>query len=138
MGVILNQMSFNFISQKMRGSCSEEKAKDLRRVIRKEKPLVVTIQETTKENIDDILMNFLWGKTLKSQEEFGSKGQSGGIVVIWDTNRIAMTNNHMREFTFTIICRESGVDTTWVFTNVYGPISYGDKERLQEEVDDIK
>ncbi|KAL5698014.1 alpha-amylase [Ranunculus cassubicifolius] len=91
-------MSCNFLSWNMRGSRSQEKARDLRRAIRKFKPIVVTIQETKRESLDERVVNFLWGSGKRSWAECGSKGAAGGITVLWDSERVEVQDMHIGKF----------------------------------------
>lgn len=53
MGILYNHMSFNFTTWNVMEVISEESMRALRRVMRKLKPLIVTIQEKKKVKRED-------------------------------------------------------------------------------------
>lgn len=68
-------MNSSYVSWNMRGALSEEKARALRRIVRKFKPHIVAIQETKLENLSEKLVDFLWGIRCRSWLELPVEGK---------------------------------------------------------------
>ena len=66
------------------------------------------------------------------------EGTLGGIVILWDSCVLKLLAKE--EGQFTVSCRFKFLEDncTWVFTGVYGPTAYGNKEHLCDELRAIR
>lgn len=128
-------MCSNFVTWNVRGVVAEDKLRALRRVVRKHKPLIVTVQETKKEFLSEKLINFMWGKGDKGWIELPSKGLSRGVVVLWDASRLELLDYHIGAYTITLLCKCFDTGEVWAFTGLYGPTKQSEKALFWEELD---
>ena len=63
-----------------------------------------------------------------------ARSASGGIIIFWDSRVLQLLDKE--EGLFSISCRFKIIedDFSWIFTRVYGPIDYGSRESLWEEL----
>lgn len=64
-------------------------------------------------------------------------GKFGGIVVMWDTNIVDVTDTWFGWHSITVHCRHKGSGFSWVHTVVYGPTKYDEKAEFWEELSDL-
>ncbi|GAU35536.1 hypothetical protein TSUD_155670 [Trifolium subterraneum] len=82
-GVVMKIFSFN-----IRGLGAVEKRREVRRLISERRPDVFCIQETKLEVVDNFLCRSLWGSDVVAFSFKPSVGASGGILTMWDTNKL--------------------------------------------------
>lgn len=85
-------MSNNLLSWNMRGSGDKGKEMLLRRKIRKERLLVVAIQETKSQMVTDKQIKHLWGNRQCEWTAIPTQGRSGGTLTIWDTKKVKLVS----------------------------------------------
>lgn len=131
------QMNSSILCRNIRGVASEEKARALRRSVMKFKPMLVTLQGTKQEQLSERLINFMWGNHNRKWCDLPSREAAGGIVIIWDSDKLEVLDSHSGIFTLSLLCKSIGVAENWVFTAVYGLVLQSEKERFWEELDDV-
>nr|GEY17728.1 RNA-directed DNA polymerase, eukaryota [Tanacetum cinerariifolium] len=62
----------------------EGKSKWVRELVRAERPLVVGLQETKMDQVNEPLIQYMWGSGDFEYEKVDAIGSAGGIVLIWD------------------------------------------------------
>ncbi|GMI63837.1 hypothetical protein HRI_000053000 [Hibiscus trionum] len=76
-----------FITWNIRGLGRNEKKYALRNLVRSNKPQVMFIQETKKQELEDILIKFCCGHDMSTRVlSSPSVGASGGLATIWSNN----------------------------------------------------
>ena len=86
----------------VRGSGSYRKRRSIKEVICKEDPDLVVLQEVKKEHVDRRFVGSLWRTRFKEWLLLPSQGRAGGILVIWDTRRVKVTENLIGDFSISI------------------------------------
>ncbi|KAL5704195.1 hypothetical protein ACHQM5_022653 [Ranunculus cassubicifolius] len=127
-------MTFNVLSWNVRGSRSERKAHAMRKKVRKFRPVIVTLQETKREEFSDNLSKFFWGNQEHKWAEAPSVGASGGIVVMWDVQQLVVEEVLQGAYSVSMLCRFKNCPIRWIFTSVYGPNAMGDKDDFWNEL----
>ncbi|KAL5717583.1 hypothetical protein ACHQM5_010565 [Ranunculus cassubicifolius] len=122
------------LSWNLRGSKAEEKAKCLRRVIRKWCPLVVVLLETKREKFSSKVASFFWGPNPCGWKFIPSIGLSGGIVILWDALQLDCLDVLEGAFTLTVILKVVDKNLAWALTGVYGPTDPKDKQQFWQEL----
>ncbi|XP_071689538.1 uncharacterized protein [Rutidosis leptorrhynchoides] len=93
------------------GSGKHSKIGDCRKLLIRESPSIVALQETRLNNIDKNWVSLVWG----SQDfEFIQKekiGNSGGFLIIWDKNEFVMEQSFLGDFFVAIVGTH---DAEWV------------------------
>ncbi|KAL5715982.1 hypothetical protein ACHQM5_017730 [Ranunculus cassubicifolius] len=130
-------MIFNALSWNMRGSRSKEKARSLRRQVRKHRPWVVALQETKREEMVDGFKKFLWGNKPCKWVEVPSIGRSGGILTLYDPDILEAEETLVGAYSLSIVFRVKKTNFKWVFTNIYAPVDYNEKPDFWGELSAI-
>lgn len=96
-------------------------------------PDIVILQETKKEVFDRRLAAGVWGSRFKEWVYAPSRGRSGGIVVMWNSQTVSISDYEIGEFSVSIrIIDVSGGD--WWLSGIYGPCQPRDRRRFWEEL----
>ncbi|GJW92396.1 hypothetical protein Tco_0169949 [Tanacetum coccineum] len=66
------------------GLGSDGKAKWVTKLISKEKPLVIGLQESKMDFMDENLIRYMWGSDAFGYSNVNVVGSSGGILTVWD------------------------------------------------------
>ncbi|PWA76953.1 hypothetical protein CTI12_AA229170 [Artemisia annua] len=125
------------ISINVRGMGESGKKSWIRSIIKDERPDVIGLQETKCGMVDDIWVEDLWGEQGCGYAQLPANGNSGGIIMIWDT----------RVFT----CKEAvgderfiSVKGTWKGKNeevflvcIYGPHVSRQKTSLWDRIEGL-
>lgn len=122
----------------MRGSQSPEKAHSLRRLVKKFKPVLLGIQETKREGIDLRIAKQFWGNKPLKWAHIPSRGQSGGLALLWDSDRLEVSEVLKGSFSISISCNLVGSSIKLVCTNVYAPNGVSNKKEFWEELKNIR
>lgn len=93
-------------------------------------PDILVLQVSKNEQITRSMVKEVWGRDSNYWVALPSRGASGGILMIWNKNRIEMLEHEVGAFSISIRCRMVDDVVEWVFSGVYGPV-------LEEEVDDF-
>lgn len=63
-------------------------------------------------------------------------GASGGLIVIWDNNRLEVEDQHVGSFPITLVYKVKGSTDRWLFTSLWANTIKG-KFSFWEELDNI-
>ncbi|XP_071712590.1 uncharacterized protein [Rutidosis leptorrhynchoides] len=112
------------------GSGKDNKIRDFKKLIYREKPDIIAIQETKCNTVDSKWVSILWGS-----DEFGfiqkeMVGKSGGMLLIWDTNEFVAEQNVINEFYIAVKGKWKGRDDDTFIVNVYGPQDDANKMKM--------
>ncbi|XP_071708379.1 uncharacterized protein [Rutidosis leptorrhynchoides] len=108
----------------------ESKVGGCRKLIMREKPNVVALQETKCKYVDDKWVNRLWGS-----DDFGfiqkeKVEKSGGMLIIWDKNSFVAEHAIHEDFFIAVKGRWLNMNTDSFIVNVYGPQDDSNKLRM--------
>lgn len=115
-------MSFKGLSWNMGGAGDKLKVRWLRRVIRKQKPWVVALQETKLRAVNRELIRQLWGNRQCSWVHLPSEGASGGFLTIWDESKVELVDHLEGSFSLSTLFRNVSDNVSWAMSNIYGPV----------------
>ena len=110
------------ITWNVRGSGSCRKRRSIKEVICREDPDIVVLQEVKKESVDRRFVASVWKSRFKEWLLLPLIGRSGGILMMWDTRRVKITKNLIRDFSISICIRMDNLEEWW-FSGIYGPLS---------------
>ena len=110
----------------MRGSGSYQKRRSIKKVICKEDPDLVVLQEVKKENVDRRFVGSVWRSRFKEWLLLPSIGRSWGTLLMWDTRRVKATNNLIGDFSISICMKMDNLEKWW-FSGIYSRPSVSSK-----------
>ncbi|XP_026459319.1 uncharacterized protein LOC113359979 [Papaver somniferum] len=131
-------MNTKIISWNVNGLADSNKRDDLRVLIRLWKPLIICIQETHMAGLQRHQVKQIWGAKNFDWVALDSLGQSGGILMIWNNNKVVMIESLLGAFSISIRCKYINDDFVWLLTSVYGPVLNFEKDQFWEELGDIR
>ena len=102
----------------VRGSGSYRK-RSIKQVISIEDPNIVVLQEVKKEYVDRSFVGSVWRSRFKEWILLPSTGRSRGILLMWDTRRVRVSENLVGNFSISICIKTDNLDDWW-FTGIYG------------------
>lgn len=82
-------------------------------------------------------MRDLWGRHPIRFIHKPVEGRAVGILVIWNSKSIEVTNSRIGEFFISVLCRNKEDGSRWAFSGVYGPCAQEASLRLWEELSNI-
>ena len=99
---------------------------------------LVCLQETKCKLMSDSVLRSLGCGRFVNWGSVHSRGQAGGILVFWDCRVLQLLE--METWQYSISCRFKNCNDNfiWIFTGVYGPVHYSEREFLWFELGDIK
>ena len=62
-----------------------------------------------------------------------SVGKYGGILLMWDSRRVKVTENLIRNFSFSIYLKMNNLGKWW-FLGIYGPLSVSSRREFWDEL----
>ncbi|XP_071728652.1 uncharacterized protein [Rutidosis leptorrhynchoides] len=127
------------LSLNIRGLGLDDKTKFnwFKRVCLNQKPNVITLQETKAEKISENWVEKFWGCSDYKYAFKKSKGNSGGIITIWDPNIFNANRVIERDSFIAIKGFEKDVGTEIILVNVYGPQTDSEKRKMWSNLNDI-
>jgi len=129
------------ISLNVRGLGGDVKWKYMKELIGKEKPGLVSVQETKLINVSASKCFGLWGSKDVSWVYRGIDSEGGGILTMWD-NKVFNCTKFVDGKGYVLVegeykCITSGKDVKVVIMNIYAPCSSKEKMLLWREVQDM-
>ena len=106
----------------------------MRRLVYEKKPLVLCIQETKMEFMNEQLVKTLWGDGVHNYSYQPSVGASGGLVTVWDVSRIDVTSSFSFSHVLVIKGKDLLTGEDFVIFNVYAPCNSEAKKILWENL----
>lgn len=86
--------------------------------------------------MNDLIVKEVWGCRTSSWLALPSWGASGGILVIWDENKLEVLEHELGAFSVAIRCKVVE-EEEWVFVGVYGPLNSGEVDDFLSELDNV-
>ena len=108
------------LSWNTRGLGSKMKRRTVRRFLSTQSPDVVMLQETKRVNWDRRFASSVWKGRSLEWTALPACGASGGIVILWDSNKFKCTEKMLGSF-FITVKLNSGEEGSFWLTLVYGP-----------------
>lgn len=123
-------MDLKLLSWNVRGMRNRDKRVTIHQNIVDVNPNIFCLQETKIQLMSDSMVKDVWGSRPCGWSSLPSWGASGGILLIWDLDKIEVLEQEIGAFSFSIRCRLKREMEDWVFVGVYGP-------NLRSEVSDF-
>ena len=105
----------------IRGINSEDKCNAIRLKLDESNCVVYCIQETKREHFDHSFIRKFAPKRFDQFAHSPSQGNSGGILVGWNSSIFSGQIIHNLRYAITIKFTSSHNNETWTLTSVYGP-----------------
>jgi len=118
------------ITYNVRGLGGGEKRAEVRRLVNEKKPLVLCIQETKMEFMNEQLVKALWGDDVHNYSYQPSVGAFGGLVTVWDVSRIDVTSSFSFSHVLVIKGKDLLAGEDFIICNVYAPCDLVAKNML--------
>ncbi|XP_071718153.1 uncharacterized protein [Rutidosis leptorrhynchoides] len=123
----------------IRGLDVDDKIKTnwFKKLCNREKPNIIALQETKCRKFQENWIEKIWGNNDYKFAVKDSKGYSGGIITVWDTN-LFTPNLFIERDSFIAVKGEwknAGKDL--ILINVYGPQTDEDKKKMWLELSEI-
>ncbi|RVW61143.1 Transposon TX1 uncharacterized 149 kDa protein [Vitis vinifera] len=118
------------------GLGSKKKRRVVKNFLSSEKPDVVMIQETKKEECDRRLVGSVWSARNKDWAALPASGASGGILIIWDSKKLRREEVVLGSFSVSIKFAMDGCESLWL-SAVYGPNNSALRKDFWVELSDI-
>jgi len=126
------KVSMKIITYNARGLGGGDKRVEVRRLVHEKRPMVLCIQETKLEMINDQLVKALWEEGMHNFSYQSSVGASGGMVTVWDGSRIdvwtSFSFNHVLAIKGNVIL----TGEEFIIFNVYASCDLAAKKMLWE------
>ena len=110
------------INWNTKGLGSRQKRRMVKDFLRLENPDVVMIQETKKMECYRRFVGSIWMVRNKEWAAFPASGASGGILIIWDSNKLRSEEVVIGSFSISVKFALDGCRPLWL-SAVYGPNS---------------
>ncbi|XP_026416451.1 uncharacterized protein LOC113311871 [Papaver somniferum] len=99
-----------------------------------QKPDIIVFQETLLRKCSDSIVRQIWGPNLVEWIALALIGRSGGVLVLWNPNKIQMVDHIVGTFSVNI-CFKNCIDNFQrLFSGVYGPCSVVERRRVWKEL----
>ncbi|XP_071699558.1 uncharacterized protein [Rutidosis leptorrhynchoides] len=102
-----------------------------------EKPDVAVFQETKCRCLSNNWVHSLWGNDNCGFVQREAIGNSGGLLVVWDTSRFIVEGAVTNEFFIAIEGKWGGSDHDSIIVNVYGPHNDKKKKKMWGALDEL-
>jgi exonuclease III len=118
----------------VRGLNELEKRTKIRGLLREWKADIVCLQETKMEVISREVVHSVWGCVHVDWVNLGSRGTSGGILLMWDRRVVEKIEEYVRQYVVAYVFRSVTANFNWGFAGVYGPNHDGERRGLWDEL----
>jgi len=109
------------LSWNVRGLGGAAKRREVSHLVRENKPLVLCLQETKLSVLDAFVCNTIWGDVNVDFSYRPSKGASGGITTLWNSNEVEVWSTVSLDHALVIAGRFLKTGEHFVIFNVYAP-----------------
>ncbi|XP_071723686.1 uncharacterized protein [Rutidosis leptorrhynchoides] len=96
----------------------------------KVRPDIIALQETKCRTLGDNWVHFLWGNDNCGYIQKEANGNSGGMLLIWDTNSFVVESGTKSEYFLAIRGKWRGFGHESIIINVYGPHKDAKKKEM--------
>ncbi|KAE8684567.1 Protein KINKY POLLEN [Hibiscus syriacus] len=126
--------SWNLMSWNIRGLGRRVKARAVRRVVEERKPLVLFIQESKMEVVNQSVVRKMGGNLLTAAAVSAAEGSAGGLITLWNEKECQVQEEIIhRRFIAVKGTIDEVLGSCW-FINVYGPSVDSEKEAFFGEL----
>jgi len=122
------------LSNKVRGLGSFDKRNEVRRLVSEKNPFILCIQEIKLGVVNDLLVKSMWGNSPCSYSYQSSKGASGGLLTVWDTDVVDVWSTSNLSHALVIRGRIIRTSQDFVIVNVYAPCGTVAKQVLWNQL----
>ncbi|XP_071739026.1 uncharacterized protein [Rutidosis leptorrhynchoides] len=109
----------------------------VRDLIRFHSPDIFAIQESKRVNINDFIIENLWGNQNYEYVFKLAVGFSGGLILVWNLLKFSMSQVVEKEFFLAITGKWAGKDYESIVVNVSGPNNDSRKHKFWESFENI-
>ncbi|XP_071739854.1 uncharacterized protein [Rutidosis leptorrhynchoides] len=127
----------SIISLNVHGFGLEGKFGWVKRILSCENPDIAVFQETKCRKLEDGWVQSLWRNSDFGFIQKEVIGNSGGMLMIWDTKRFVVDCVAGNEFYLAIWGKWFGTGFESIIVNVYGPHNDSDKKRMWDALDSL-
>ena len=113
--------TWNILNWNIRGINSDDKCNALRLKLDESNCSIYCIQETKRENFDHSFIRKFAPKRFDQFAYSPSQGNSGGILIGWNSSIFSGQLIHNLRFAITIKFTSNHNNDTWMLTSIYGP-----------------
>jgi exonuclease III len=125
------------LSYNARGLGGGEKRVEVRKLVLEKKPLVLCFQETKLQEVNDVIINSIWGNSTGDFSYQPSSGAFGGLVTVWDASRLEVLSSMSFEHVLIIRGRVIDSGAEFIIFNVYASCDLTAKKDLWERLQPI-
>ena len=125
------------LTRNIRGSGSSCKRRAIKKVICKNNPDLVVLQEVKRELIDRAFVASIWTSRFKEWVVLPFIGRSGGIQIIWDVRSVKIKESLVGDFSNSVLV-EDKIRGDWWFSGVYGPTKRNFRSDFWAELSRLK
>jgi hypothetical protein len=94
----------------------------------------VCLQEPKMEVIGREVVHSVWGCVHVDCVYLGSRGASGGILLMWDKRVVEKIEEYVGQYVVACAFRSVTANFNWGFAGVYGPNDDGERRGLWDEL----
>ena len=127
---VVDVVTMKIISWNVRGLGSFKKRREVRQLVREKNPFILCIQETKLAIIDDFVCKAIWGDDCVGYSFRPSLGASGGLVTLWDSNKVDVWSTISFDHVLVIVGRFFKFDELSVVFNVYASCDVSRQQAL--------
>lgn len=118
------------LSWNIRGLSNARAKASSRRLISKQSPNIVCVQETKLKTVSVEVVKEVCRDRCFRGAFIGSRGYSGGILTIWEESKFVLMNCEIEECWVGVTLRNVSKNTDFVLVNVYDPQDLKDKQNF--------
>ena len=122
----------------VRGLGASDKRLLVKRLVLFAKADVIILLETKLEIVIDQDIRSITGSSRWRWEFVGSIGASGGIIVLWNPNKLLVSDSIKGVYSLSLICTNPIDQFKWCLTGVYGPNHSSLRSQFWSELKNIK
>ena len=117
-----------------RGLGEGEKREQVRRLVLDKHPLVLCLQETKIQVMNDAILKSVWGNNPVGYSYQPSSGASGGLITAWDACRVDLWSSMSFKHVLIIKGMVIALGVEFILFNVYAPCDLAAKKELWERI----
>ncbi|GMI72472.1 hypothetical protein HRI_000916500 [Hibiscus trionum] len=127
-------MKLSILSWNIRGVRRKEKIRAVRKVIKKNKPKIIFLQETKLESISAKLVKAIWNDGVVKSAFSPALGSAGGLLCLWDSNFFHVTDCIVHQRFIALIGNMGSNLFSCGLLNVYGPSVDAEKSEFLSDI----
>ena len=128
------EVEMKIISYNVRGLGGGDKREEVQRLVLDKHPLVMCLQETKLQVLNDAILQSIWGNNSAGYSYQPSSGASGGLVTVWDASRVEVWSSMSFKHVLVIKGKVIASGAEFILFNVYAPCDLAAKKELWERM----